>query len=101
MNKDIESVGIVTKFPGQKFRVIITVYRPPKGNVNRCYTKLEEMLKLPSVRNKEVWIAGDLNVDTLHRNSNKCKCMFAFVKNVNFVIVRPNQHTFIHSENQL
>ena len=33
---DIECIGIVTKFPTQKYRVVLTVYRPPKGNVKKC-----------------------------------------------------------------
>ena len=45
MNKDLESIGILTTKPGQKQRILITAYKPPKGNPNACYKALLELIR--------------------------------------------------------
>ena len=80
-NKDLEILGVMTKYPGHKYRVVLTVYRPPKNSsVARCYSLIKALLKSPFLLNKEVWVLGDLNVNTLQRNSSKCKIMFRFLR---------------------
>ena len=95
-SKDIECMGIITKYPTHKFRVVITVYRPPKGNPTACYAKLVELLNLPLMANREIWILGDANVCTLKRNSGKCKIMYRFIKEnkLKYIQTRP---TYFHT----
>ena len=95
IDKDIECIGIMTCFPGHKYRVIITVYRPPHGNYNNCYDKLEKMLKLPFMRNREVWIMGDLNVNSRARGNPKCKKMREFLRDSKMKYLNTNP-TYFH-----
>ena len=95
INKDIECLGIMTCYPGHKYRVIITVYRPPHGNVGNCYDKLERMLKLPFMRNREVWIMGDMNVNTRARNNPKYKRMREFLRDSKFSYLN-TKPTYFH-----
>ena len=77
---DLETLCLITKFPGHKYRVILTVYRPPKANVTACYNTLKSIVKSKSIKKREIWIQGDFNVCTLKRNSPKCKHMFEFLR---------------------
>ena len=52
-------------------------------------------MKSPLVKNREIWLMGDLNVDTRKRNSTKCKRMFTFIKRrgLKYLNTRP---TYFH-----
>ena len=43
VDKNLECLCVETKFPNQKYRLVFSVYRPPRGNVKLCYTKLSEV----------------------------------------------------------
>ena len=93
----IECIGIETKFPGHKYRIIVTVYRPPNGNVKQCYTKLSEMLKEADdiIKNREIWINGDFNVNTKARNSTRFRNMTSFLRK-NHLRYLPTKPTRFH-----
>ena len=93
----LECIGIETKFPGHKYRIIITVYRPPKGNTKECYTQLSNLLKGVEelLENKEIWINGDFNVNTKARNSTKFRNMTSFLRK-NHLRYLPTQPTRFH-----
>ena len=78
--KDLEAVGIITKYPGQRQRIIITAYKRPKGKTKAAYKHLGDMLKSPVIGNSEIWILGDMNVNIRACNSVKYRYMTKFLK---------------------
>ena len=74
---NLECLCLLTKFPGQKFRYIFTVYRPPGGVVKSCYKFLKECVGSDCVGDKEIWIIGDFNVNARSRNCIKKNELFS------------------------
>ena len=73
---DIEALTINVNKPGRRHMSIITVYRPPDGNCLNFIATLTNFVELLKIRNPEIWILGDFNINILERN----KC---FVKLLN------------------
>ena len=80
MSKHLETIGLLSTTPGQKQRVVITAYKPPKGNTKMAYKQLLEMTNSPMIGNRELWILGDLNVNTKNRNTTKYRYMTGFLR---------------------
>ena len=76
----IEVVVIITESPTSRHRAVVTVYKPPRGVVSEFVKELTTIVEHPLLKGKEIWIAGDTNVDFKKRNSNKCKKLLAFLK---------------------
>ena len=82
--KHIETVTLKTTSPTSRHRLVVSVYRPPKGNVEKFYKKLSKLIETSGFVNKDIWIMGDMNVDFKHRNSAKYKKTLAFLKRHHF-----------------
>ena len=80
MNKNLEAIGILTTTPGPRQKVIITVYKPPRGNTKAAFIELLKLVRTPLIGNREVWILGDLNVNTKARNSTKFGYLTTFLR---------------------
>ena len=80
ISKDLETIGILTTKPGQKQRVILTVYKPPKGNTKASYKALLDLVQSPMIRMREIWILGDMNVNIKTRNSTKYGYLVTFLR---------------------
>ena len=80
VTKNIEVLTLATVPPEQKHRLIITVYRPPKGNVKEFYSEISKIITDSGMADKEIWVCGDMNVDYKHRNSHKYKKALKFLK---------------------
>ena len=102
-NTDLEAVGILTKYPGHKQRIVITVYKRPKGNTKAAYKHLTEMLNSPIVGNSEVWLLGDFNVNTRARNSTKYKYMTKFLRKhgLTYLKTGPTHYHPVHGPSTL
>ena len=69
-NEDIESLVTVFKENYTKKCYIITVYRPPNGDVDVFCDQLDKLCKsLPDRENSDIILGGDFNID-FAKNSN-------------------------------
>ena len=80
VNKNIEVLTLATTSPIHKHKLLITTYRPPKGNVKEFYRELSEIICESNMADKEIWVCGDMNVDYKHRNSPKYKKALRFLR---------------------
>ena len=77
-NCDIELLTVSVKKPGRRHMSIVTVYRPPMGNLNEFIVKLEEYISKIKVNNPEIWIMGDFNINMLDRGNKYVKRLNRF-----------------------
>ena len=74
-NNDIELTTLCVKRPHTRCLYLISVYRPPSGNVKNCVAALENCLKfLPFADRSDIFMGGDFNIDyQKHRHENTKK----------------------------
>ena len=95
VNRNIKVLTLATRSPTSKHRLVISVYRPPKGNIADFYKELSDILKESNMADKEVWVCGDTNVDYKHRNSHKYKKALRFLRK-NYLKHLPTSATRLH-----
>ena len=57
---------------------IVTVYRPPRGNLDEFIVQLENYISEIKLNNPEIWIMGDLNINMLDRGNKYVKRLNRF-----------------------
>ena len=67
--KDIESLALSYKREGCKSMMVITLYRPPSGNVGNFLDYLSSASLSLEAAGHEKWFLGDTNIDTLSTRS--------------------------------
>ena len=65
---DFEIVTVTINKPNHRKLVIICVYKPPKGKIDKLIDFLKSIILTPEYINREIWVAGDFNVDILKRD---------------------------------
>lgn len=50
--------------------IIVCIYRPPSGDISLFFSKLDEILSLQAIKNYNVIIVGDINIDLLDKCNN-------------------------------
>lgn len=55
----------------QAVLIVVSVYRPPLGNINIFLDVIEKLLVILSKENKKIVIVGDFNIEMLADNQNK------------------------------
>ena len=63
-----------------KTRYVLTVYRPPSGNVTQFYQTLENLFDLHELNLYEVWVIGDFNINFLKRSDINTKKSIEFAR---------------------
>ena len=92
---DIELLTVKLSPKTGKTRYILTVYRPPEGDIDSFFHILENILLLYNLSNYEIWIVGDFNIDFLkrtHKNTKKA-IDFARVYGLRQIITEPTHLT--------
>ena len=77
---DYEILTLVTTRPDHRFFATICVYKPPKGNLNKCIKFLYEILDHNRLKKKEIWILGDFNTDLVKRDNPNTVSLLNFAK---------------------
>ena len=95
MTKDIETIGIVVTTPGQRQKIVITTYKPPRGNTKTAYKALLTMIQSPIIGQREIWILGDMNVNTKLRNTTKYGYLSSFLRKSKLTYL-PTGNTHYH-----
>ena len=80
VNRNIEALTLAVTSPVHKYKLVITVYRPPRGNVKEFFRELSDIIVASEMSTKEIWICGDMNVNSKHRNSPKYKKALTFLR---------------------
>ena len=63
---DFESLAVL--MPDKK-RMFVNIYRPPRGNIDIFFTRLEKQLQYTSKFKLKAFIAGDFNINLRKRNN--------------------------------
>ena len=82
-NCDLELLTVSVKRPGRRYMSIVTVYRPPMGNLEEFIFKLKENINKIKVNNPEIWIMGDFNINMLDRSNKSVKRLNRFAVDYN------------------
>ena len=77
---DIELLTLKVSGKVLKIRYVLTVYRPPDGDIDSFFHILENILLLDNINNKEIWIVGDFNIDYLRRTHKNTKKAIEFAR---------------------
>ena len=97
IGNNIELSVIKYKLPHTREIYVSNVYRPPNGDIFiKCLQDC--ILELRDVRNCDIFIGGDMNIDMLRKNSLPSKKIAKFVKLNQFkqlvnAITRPDSNT--------
>ena len=67
----IESLSIEIRNNNGKNIIFNIVYRPPDGDLEVCENYFQSILSHNSIRNKNVILAGDFNINVLDFEQNK------------------------------
>ena len=62
---------------------VVTVYRPPMGNLEEFIPNLEENISKIKTSNPEIWIMGDFNINMLDRGNKYVKRLNRFFVDYN------------------
>ena len=97
MEPNIELQAIEFDKPTYKAMVIINVYRPPRSDATDFLEKLSSTLGKIDRNKYEVWVLGDININTRDRNGNETrelfdKCREHSIKRLIEDITRPNEN---------
>ena len=76
----IELLTIKLTQSQHKTRYILTVYRPPCGNVVQFFQILEDFFELHNLIENEVWLVGDFNINYLKRTDVNTKKAIDFAR---------------------
>ena len=95
ISENFEIITICVRRPGHKVMLISTVYKPPKGKIDKCIDFLRDMVLKEENKSKEIWILCDFNVDLLKRDCPNTIKINSFVKKAGLrhlinEITRPN-----------
>ena len=77
---DIELLVVRIAQLDHKTKYIVTVYRPPNGNVSRFYETLANLFEIDELNLCEVWIIGDFNINYLKRSDANTKRSIEFAR---------------------
>ena len=93
---DYKTLAVLIRKPNFRHMILISVYKPPKGKVKTLIDFLKNILATPAIKDKEIWILGDCNVDWLKRDNQDTVRLMAFCKNYGLTqcinnITRPNK----------
>ena len=69
----------------QKNVLIGNLYRPPSGDVDQFMVYIEQCIDEIDLRNKELIICGDVNIDTLDKKNNSTKKLVELLSQVGLV----------------
>ena len=81
---DYEIITVTISKPNFRKLLIICVYKPPTGKIDRCINFLKLILANPENTKREIWILGDFNVDILKRNEPNVVLLQGFAKKFGF-----------------
>ena len=70
-DNDIETLTIEIINEKAKNIVVSGIYRPPRGNINNFKDHLKIIMSKNSLKNKHVFITGDMNINSLDYESNE------------------------------
>ena len=59
INADIEMLTLFIEKPDNRKKVIISIYRPPKGNIQNFVDTLDLFIDNINLINHDVWVGGD------------------------------------------
>ena len=94
--KHIESLGLVLELGNIKIYVI-TIYKPPKGNIKLFTESVSQLISSIRVgRSEEVVVGGDFNIDLLeHVNSTNTQHFLAILQSLSLLptISKPTRIT--------
>ena len=92
---DIELLTVKIAQKSHKTRYMLTVYRPPDGDIDSFFHILENVLLLFNLTDQEIWIVGDFNIDYLKRTHKSAKKAidFARVYGLRQIINEPTHFT--------
>ena len=93
ISPDYEILTITISKPNFRKLVVICVYKPPKGKINKCIDFLKTIVLNPKYRKREIWILGDLNVDILKRDDPNVVLLQGFVKKNGLISENRNYDT--------
>ena len=68
---DIESLSIESSLDNKRSTFVNVLYRPPNGKIEPFETFLVKLLSSVQKANKDLYIAGDFNLNLLDHESNK------------------------------
>ena len=77
---DIELLAVKLAQASHKTRYILTIYRPPCGNVDTFFKTLENVLLENNLNHNEIWLIGDFNINCLKRNDRYTKKAIEFAR---------------------
>ncbi|VEN59811.1 unnamed protein product [Callosobruchus maculatus] len=72
--KVIECAGVECFLKNERF-VIVSLYRPPAGNIDIFFNKLEKLINLLFNTNRTIVVAGDFNIELLRDNKHKTQLL--------------------------
>ena len=94
-NIDIESQWISISQKPNKTILLGNLYRPPQGDATKCIDFLDNILSDIDLQKVEVFLMGDLNLDTMDRNSASCKKLLNMAKQLGLrqLITEPTRYS--------
>ena len=93
---DFEIISLSVVKPNFKKLFIACIYKPPKGNVEKCLLFLKKLINNFQGKKFEIWILGDFNTDMLKRDDPNTVKTIRFIKKQGLTqiidaITRPNR----------
>lgn len=70
MTDNLETLFVQVFLPERRNIVVGIIYRPPQGNLGLVTDDLHDLLSVPFLNNKSVFLMGDFNVNLLQCESN-------------------------------
>ena len=67
---DVEQLWIRLKCPNVKQKLIGCIYRPPKGNIDRCLSIIRSSLDDSYSFNRDTIVVGDFNINYNFRHTD-------------------------------
>ena len=94
---DFEILTLTITKPNFRNLLVICVYKPPSGKVEKCIEFLKQIVSNPRFAKREIWILGDFNVDILKRDDANVILLQGFVKKAGLcqkinTLTRPNRN---------
>ena len=87
INADIEMLTLKLEKPENRKKVIISIYRPPKGNVQRFVDHIDTFIDDINMVSHDIWVGGDYNVDFSDKEDNGTTLLNALAESKNMSIL--------------
>ena len=80
-NTNAELLTVCIKLPHTRPLYVVTLYRPPDGDVSECIEQLQTLCdSLPNRHLCDIIIGGDFNIDYGKSSNDKTKLLKNFIK---------------------